>query len=93
MTVTNTILTTLAAGALIGVTLTVLAGRLTLWRKPMVLAVLKSGQTIRGALLARRLTYVVLGGAELLEAGKATRIDGNTHIDRANIEWLQEPGR
>lgn len=59
--------------------------------KPRVLAVLKDGATIRGALLARRASYVVLGGAELLEQGKATPIDGLTYIDRANIQWLQEP--
>jgi hypothetical protein len=91
----NTIMSIIAAG-LIGILLTIAAGKaLKLYRssrtRPMVLVVTKSGETVRGALLARLPDRVELGGAELLEAGKATPIDGITYIDRNNIRWVQEP--
>lgn len=59
--------------------------------RPRVLAVLKSGETVRGALIAKRIRHIELGGAELLEQGKATPIDGVAYIDRDNIVWMQEP--
>lgn len=59
--------------------------------KRVVLVVLKDGTTIRGALLSHR-RLIVLGGAELLEAGQAQPIDGRTYIDRGNVQWVQEPG-
>lgn len=93
MSITNIILAG-ATGIIIGLAITKL---LELYRssrvKPLVLVVLNTGETIRGALLERRRHHVALGTAELLEGGKATGIDGTTYIDRGNIRWIQEPHR
>lgn len=60
--------------------------------RPLVLVVLKSGDTIRGTLLHRRPTYLALAGAELLEGNAAPRpIDGTTFVDRSNIDFVQAP--
>jgi len=60
--------------------------------KPALIVVLRSGETIRGTLIRRRRGQLELGMAELLEpGGKATTIDGNVFLDRANIRWVQRP--
>lgn len=93
MSITNILLAG-ATGIILGIALIKV---LELYRssriKPMVLVVLNTGETIRGALLEHRRRHIALGTAELLEGGKATGIDGTTYIDRANIRWIQEPHR
>jgi hypothetical protein len=69
----------------------VLGWRVVLGPKPVVIVVLKSGETIRGVLLSRGPGTVKLGGAELLETGKATPIDGDLYLDRNNVRWMQRP--
>lgn len=69
-----------------------LVGPRRLRARPTVLVVLKSGDTIRGALLSRRRSTVELGGAEVLGREANTPIDGTVFVDRANIAWIQRPG-
>jgi small nuclear ribonucleoprotein (snRNP)-like protein len=75
------------------VLLTALAfGWRPLFTKPEVLVVLRSGETLRGVLLSRRPTYLVLGDVAVVD-GRAseTSIDGTVQVDRENVTWVQVP--
>lgn len=60
--------------------------------KTEVLAVLQSGETLKGTLLARRPTFIVLAHVSVLEGSdKVIPVDGHVQIDRSNVVWLQVP--
>lgn len=81
------VLVTLAAVFLI---LTV-AGWRPLLTKRRVIVVLKSGESIRGVLIARRPDTLILDDAEVLSDGVPVPVDGAVRIDRDNVTWVQVP--
>lgn len=54
-----------------------------------VLLNLKTGTAIAGVLVGERNGLLELRGAELLEAGKKTPLDGSVYVERANVDFGQ----
>ncbi len=49
----------------------------------------RSKQSIRGVLWGQKGGYLILRNAELLEHGKAIPLDGETVVDRSNVDFMQ----
>jgi hypothetical protein len=62
-------------------------------RRPTVLVTLRTGETLRGILVARRPTWIELARVEVLHgaAGTSSTVDGTVQIDRDNVTWVQVP--
>lgn len=58
---------------------------------PVVLVVLKSGETIRGVQLKLTRSRVILGNAAIMQPNTETPVpaDGTVYVDRANVRWIQ----
>ena len=49
----------------------------------------KTGKSISGVLWGRRRGFLVLREARLLEHGKQIPLDGETLVDRENVDFMQ----
>lgn len=57
-------------------------------RRRAVLVALRTGETLRGVLVARRPTYIVLAKASAV-GSQVQPIDGTVEVDRDNVTWVQ----
>ncbi len=53
----------------------------------------RSGRSIEGVLWRRRRGFLVIREARLLEHGKEIPLDGDTIVERANVDFIQVLGR
>ncbi len=62
-------------------------------RRRQVLVTLRTGETLRGILVARRPTWIELARVEVLHGGDgaSSTVDGTVQIDRDNVTWVQVP--
>lgn len=60
-----------------------------LFAKRTVVVNTKTGRSFRGVLWRRRLRYVLLKNAELIEATGVMSVDGEVVVDRSNIDFMQ----
>lgn len=67
--------------------------RMFAWRRSAlhrrVLVNLKSGTAVAGVLYAKRGPLLILKSAELIEATRVTKMDGEILIERANVDFVQ----
>lgn len=86
---------TLTLAALLALTALGILARGIGWRparrRRQVIVPLRSGETLRGVLIARRLDHLELADVEVLTATskEAVRADGLVWVDRANVTWVQ----
>lgn len=68
-------------------------GAVFAWRRTAlrrrVIVNLKVGPAVEGVLVAKRGPLLVLADSTLLEAGRATPIDGEAVIERSNVAFVQ----
>lgn len=92
MTIDPTAALTVAIVTLAAVLLTAIAFGWRPYRtRSEVLVALRSGETLRGVLLHRRPTYLILTAAWVIDGTKETPIDGTVEVDRDNVTWVQVP--
>jgi small nuclear ribonucleoprotein (snRNP)-like protein len=68
------------------------AGWRPLRRRRTVLVTLRTGETLRGVLVARHPTFLELARVEVLRGdGASSTVDGTLQVDRDNVTWVQVP--
>lgn len=59
-------------------------------KRSAVVVNLKTGKAFQGVYWARSREYVVLKASTVIEGNKRTGVDGEVHIPRANIDFVQK---
>lgn len=68
------------------------AGYLQLLKKTVIVHTKEGDASIRGVLIRSHRDLLVLEDAEYLDATRGPRQIGRTHVPRANVNFIQEPG-
>lgn len=56
-----------------------------------MIVALRTGETVRGVLVARHRTFLSLDRVEVLHGGSgaSSTLDGTLEVDRDNVTWVQ----